>query len=154
MRKFEIVRDDCIEYGVKEIKMPFRATKFSAGYDFFSPIDEVISPNEKKLIWTNVKVMMNEDEMFMIDVTSKMGKQPVILANAIGIIDSDYYGNESTDGNIGFRLFNLGTTDYVIKAGDKIGQGIFVKYLTIDGEELIDNVRKGGYGSTSTGFSN
>ena len=71
-----------------------------------------------------------------------------MVANTIGVIDSDYYGNVSNDGNLGFRLYNYGDTPYEIKAGDKIGQGVFMKYLTVDDEEEITNERVGGFGST------
>ena len=57
---------------------------------------------------------MNENEVLSIVVTSGMGKKGVMLANTIGVIDSDYYGNESTDGNLGFNLYNYGNKPYVI----------------------------------------
>lgn len=154
MRKFEIVKDDAIQYGEKDIKIPYRATKNSCGYDMFSPIDITIKPNESEFIWTNIKAQFNPGEVLMLFVTSKMGKKHIMIANGTGIIECDYYGNEENDGNLGFRLINLGKEDYVIKKGDKIGQGVFTYFLTVDNEEEITNVRKGGFGSTSTGFSN
>jgi dUTP pyrophosphatase len=151
MRKFEIVSERFLQYGESEIKLPFRATKSSAGYDFFSPIDIIITPGKRQLIWTNVKAQFNDNEMLMLLVTSKMGKNGVILANGVGIIESDYYSNESNDGNLGFILCNLGESDYVIKKGDKIGQGVFTTFLTIDNEKEIKETRKGGFGSTAKG---
>lgn len=148
MRKFEIVSDKFLQYGVKDIKLPFRATKYSAGYDLFSPIDTVIQPNQIQLIWTNVKAQFNQDEVLMLFVTSKIGKNGVMMANGTGIIESDYYSNEGNDGNLGLLLYNFGSSDYVIKKGDKIGQGVFTKFLTIDNEEKISNIRVGGFGST------
>ena len=59
----------------------------------------------------------------------------------------DYYNNENNDGNIGFRLLNLGTTPYEIKRGDRIGQGIFVKYGLVDGDNTTTK-RNAGFGST------
>lgn len=41
-------------------------------------------------------------------------------------------GNPDNDGNIGLRLFNLGQSEYIIKRGDRIGQGMFVKTLRAD----------------------
>lgn len=149
MRQFEKVRDDAIKYEVTDIKLPIRATKNSVGYDFYSPIDTVIAPNETKLIFTNVKACFNENEGLILAVTSGMGKRGVILANGIGIIECDYYGNESNDGNLGFMLHNISENDYVIKAGDKIGQGFFFNFLTVDNEAEITTVRKGGFGSTN-----
>ena len=46
------------------------------------------------------------------------------------------------------KLINHGTKDYEVKIGDKIGQGVFMKYLTVDNEEEINNERNGGLGST------
>ena len=146
MRYFEIVKGE-FRKNQGEIKLPTRASKHSAGYDFYSPVDAVIQPNETVMIWTDVKAHMYYDNALLIIPRSSMGKHPVMIANTIGLIDSDYYGNESTDGNIGFRLLNLGTTPYEIKAGDRIGQGIFIKYGTVQDDNTVTE-RKGGFGST------
>lgn len=148
MRYFEIVRDE-FRKNEGEIKLPTRASKHSAGYDFYSPVNAIIQPNETVMIWTDIKAHMYYDNALLIIPRSSMGKQPVMIANTVGLIDSDYYGNESTDGNIGFRLLNLGTTPYEIKAGDRIGQGVFIKYGTVKDDDVITE-RKGGFGSTGT----
>lgn len=147
-RFFEIVKDE-FRKTKGEIQLPTRASEHSAGYDFYSPVDAVIQPNEMVMIWTDVKAHMYYDNALLIMPRSSMGKQPVMIANTVGLIDSDYYGNESTDGNIGFRLLNLGTTPYEIKAGDRIGQGIFIKYGTVK-DDNATGTRTGGFGSTGT----
>lgn len=148
MRKFEIVDTAHIQYGATKITLPVRATRHSVGYDFYSPIDATIEPKTSLLLWTNVKALFNPDEGLILVVTSGMGKRNIILANALGLVESDYYGNESNDGNLGFRLYNFGNEPYVIKKGDKIGQGFFFKYLTTDDEVPPTAVRTGGFGST------
>ena len=148
MRYFEVVSDKFRKNPGMEIKLPTRGSKNSAGYDFYSPVDAVIQPNEMVMIWTDVKASMYYDNALIIIPRSSMGKHPIMISNTVGLIDSDYYGNESTDGNIGFRLFNLGTTPYEIKAGDRIGQGVFIKYGTVKGDNTITD-RKGGFGSTN-----
>lgn len=148
MRYFEVVKDEYRKNLDAEIKLPTRGSKNSAGYDFYSPVDAVIQPNEMVMIWTDVKARMYYDNALIIIPRSSMGKHPIMISNTVGLIDSDYYGNESTDGNIGFRLFNLGTTPYEIKAGDRIGQGVFIKYGTIK-EDDTTTERKGGFGSTN-----
>ena len=147
MRYFEVVKDE-FRKNTGKIKLPTRASKHSAGYDFYSPVDAIIQPNETVMIWTDVKAHMYYDNALLIIPRSSMGKHPVMIANTVGLIDSDYYGNESTDGNIGFRLLNLGTTPYEIKAGDRIGQGIFIKYGTIKDDDTIET-RTGGFGSSN-----
>lgn len=147
MRYFEVVRDEHRKHR-GEITLPTRASEHSAGYDFYSPVDITIQPGESVLIFTDVKAHMYWDNVLMLFVRSSMGKHPVVIANGTGIIDSDYYGNVDNDGNIGFRLLNLGTTSYEIKVGDRIGQGVFIKYGTVK-DDMASGVRSGGFGSTN-----
>ena len=146
MRYFEVVKDEFRKHeGI--IKLPTRASEHSAGYDFYSPVDAIIEPNKSALIFTDVKAHMYYDNVLMLFVRSSMGKHPVVIANGTGIIDADYYGNTDNDGNIAFRLLNLGDTPYEIKKGDRIGQGVFVKYGTIK-DDTTTTQRSGGFGSS------
>lgn len=129
------------------ITLPTRATKSSIAYDFYSPIDTVINPMQSVMIWTDIKAKFNTDEALLINVRSSMGKQPIMIANTQGWIESDYYSNLDNDGNIGIRLFNLGTEPYFIKAGDRIAQGMFIKYLEADNGNT-EQERTGGFGSS------
>ena len=72
----------------------------------------------------------------------------LILANSIGVIDKDYYGNPDNDGHIMFAFFNIKDEDVEIKKGDCIGQAIFQKYFTVDGD-IAEGDRLGGFGSTN-----
>ena len=90
MRFFEPVKPEFRKHPEATLKQPKRATKCSAGYDFYSPIDVEIAPQTSKLIWTDFKACMNNNEVLFIVVTSGMGKKGVMLANTIGVIDSDY----------------------------------------------------------------
>ena len=146
-RYFEVVKSEHRTTDI-EIQLPIRSDPGSAGYDFYSPVNIIIPPNESRLIFTDVKACMNKDEVLMLYVRSSMGKYPVVIANGTGIIDSSYYNNESNDGNIGFRLLNLGEENYVIHKGDRIGQGVFIKYLTTD-DDTSCGERTGGFGSTN-----
>lgn len=145
-RYFDVVKD---EFRLTEglITLPTRSDSASAGYDFYSPIETIIQPGENVLIFTDVKACMNEDEVLKLYVRSSMGKHPVVIANGTGIIDSSYFENKSNDGNIGFRLLNLGDKPYEINIGDRIGQGVFQKYLTTDNDKTVGE-RTGGFGST------
>lgn len=145
-RYFEVVKDEHRTTDV-EIKLPARSDRCSAGYDFYSPVNVTIMPNESKLFFTDVKACMNEDEVLMLYVRSSMGKAHVVIANGTGIIDASYFNNPSNDGNIGFRLLNLGTEPYVINVGDRIGQGVFTKYLITD-DDNANGDRTGGFGSS------
>ena len=120
----------------KNYKLPERKTKASAGYDFFAIQDFVIKPGEIKKIPTGIKACYPQDEVLMLFVRSSMGfKYNVRLCNQVGIIDADYYNNSDNEGHIWIALQNEGDKDFVVTAGDGIGQGIFVKYFTC-GEEV------------------
>ena len=142
------VNDDKKLY--EEYKLPKRATKNSAGYDFYSLFDFTLKPGEIKKIPLGVKFNMNSDEMLMLVVRSSQGfKYNVRLVNQVGIFESDYYNNPSNEGHAWVKLQNHGEVDYIVKKGDAICQGIFTKFLTVDNEEEIKNERNGGLGSTS-----
>ena len=133
-----------------EYTLPTRSTKNSAGYDFVAINDFQIKPGEIKKIPLGIKVQMNEDEVLFLIVRSSMGfKYNVRMTNQIGVIDSDYYNNETNEGHMWISLQNEGKEDFIVKKGDHIVQGIFMKYLTVDDEEEINNVRISGFGSTN-----
>lgn len=133
-----------------EYNLPKRQTKYSAGYDFESLFDFTLKPGETKKMATGVKVNMNSDEMLMIVIRSSLGfKYNTRMCNQIGIVESDYYNNPDNDGHLFVKIQNEGTNDLVIKKGDRICQGIFVKFLTVDNEEEIKNKRTSGIGSTN-----
>ena len=135
VRKFEVAKG----FEDKGINLPVRKTKYSAGYDI-EATEDVIVPSFKKgmnptLVKTGIKAYMQDDEV-------------LILANSIGVIDKDYYGNPDNDGHIMFAFYNIKDEDVEIKKGDCIGQGIFQKYLVTD-DDIATGERLGGFGSTS-----
>lgn len=135
------------------INLPVRKTKFSAGYDIEAAEDTVI-PSFKKgmaptLIKTGLKAYMQEDEYLKLcNRSSNPKKKGLILANSIGVVDSDYYENPDNDGHIMFAFYNIKDEDTVIKKGEAIGQAIFEKFLTVD-NDVANGERLGGFGSTS-----
>lgn len=101
------------------------------------------------LVPTGVKCKLDSNQYLEITARSSMPlKYWLVLANSEGIIDSDYYGNESNDGEICFQLINLAPSDIIIQQGDKIGQGIIKTYITVEDEEEVTTERTGGFGST------
>lgn len=156
MRKFERISFEQFRKDIKDdrelynsIKLPKRSSKYSAGYDIRSMEEGILKAHTSKVFKTGLKVTMNEDEaLFLFDRSSFGYKYDVCLSNSVGIIDSDYYNNESNEGHFSIKLINLGEDDIEIKIGDRIAQGVFIKYLCVDDEEVINNKRKGGMGST------
>lgn len=171
VRGFEIVS----EYEGKGIVLPERATQQAAGYDFQAAEDIVVPtiwnvllknqalqqneasslPQENKeylastLVPTGIKAYMQEDEYLQLaNRSSNPIKNQLSMPNGVGIVDADYYGNEKNEGHIYFQFINYGLTDYIIKKGNRIGQGIFMPYLKADGDANGGVLRTGGFGSS------
>ena len=93
---------------------------------------------------------MQEDEVLMLYVRSSIGiKKGLTLSNGTGIIDSSYYENPSNDGNIGIALYNTTEKIVRIEKGERIIQGVFMKYLTVDNDTVLHQERIGGIGSSN-----
>lgn len=152
-RKFEACKGE-------DPRLPRRATKGSAGYDFYA--DESVTlpsiwkslfglllgkPWKPTRIHTHVKAKFPEDEALLVFNRSSNPSKGLVLANGVGVVDSDYYGCEENDGDIGFEFYNYSFRDIRITRGTKIGQGVFVIRLLQEGDNA-SKVRTGGYGST------
>ena len=147
MRGFEIAKG----WEDKGINLPVRKTKHSAGYDVEAAEDIVIPPyvagQKPTLVPTGLKAYCAEDEWFMLVNRSGGPKKGFVMANSIGVIDSDYHNNETNDGHFYFQYWNFNKEDLVIHKGDVIGQVIFQKFLLVDDDDAT-GVRTGGFGST------
>lgn len=147
-RKFEYVSR--IEN--KDFSLPKRSTKNSAGYDFFNPERVEIPPykigDNPVMVKTGVKAYMMDDEVLLLyNRSSNPKKKKLVIPNSVGVIDSDYYNNEDNEGEMAFTFYNLSEEIVVLEKGDKLGQGLFQKYLLTE-DDSADGVRNGGFGST------
>lgn len=102
------------------------------------------------LVHTGIKASMYDDEVLELYNRSSNPKRGLVLANSVGVIDADYYNNKSNDGEIMFAFYNFMPFDVTIKVGDRIGQGVFKKFLRPEVGLKIKGVdRTGGHGSTN-----
>lgn len=175
IRGFEITKG----YEDKGINLPIQMTMNAAGYDFEAAEDIVIPSIFKQFmrfakkqvtrqrnqkldirptkIPTGIKVYMPEDEFLgLYNRSSNPLNFFLIMANGVAVIDSDYYNNKKTDGHIHFQFYNLSFFDRRIKKGDRIGQGVFHKYLKADKGAARESgkERLGGEGSTNNEVAN
>ncbi len=133
-----------------DVNLPKRATKGAAGYDFECVEDTTCPAHKITLIPTGIKAQIDTGYYLQLAVRSSTPKKKgLILANGIGIIDEDYYNNQDNEGHIMFQVYNITDNDVVIPAGERIGQGVFVKYYITD-DDIAEGLRTGGFGSTDT----
>lgn len=145
------------------VTLPQRASKASAGYDFYAQ-SEVTVPSiwpsifrmligmkavKPTIVWTGVKAKMRPNEVLeLYNRSSNPTRLGLVMANGVGVIDSDYFGNPDNDGNIGFPFYNFAPWPVTINPGDRIGQGVFHTYLKVTNDSYTDRERTGGFGST------
>ena len=134
----------------EKIKLPKRATKGSAGYDFYAPYSVTLKPSETVKIPTGIRVQMEENWVLKCYPRSGLGfKFRLQLNNTVGIIDSDYYYSDN-EGHIFAKLTNDTNEGKTVelKSGEGFMQGIFVEYgITVDDD--AEGIRNGGFGSTT-----
>ncbi len=153
----QAMKEDFPQYTEADIKdiyesleLPRRATKGSAGYDFYAPFAFSLPPGTTIKIPTGIRVKMEEDWVLQLFPRSGLGfKFRLQLNNTVGIIDSDYYYSDN-EGHIFAKITNDSNEGKVLEvsAGSGFMQGIFLQYgITVD--DAADGVRNGGFGSTT-----
>ena len=134
-----------------DVILPKRATKGSAGYDFFAPETFTLNPKETVKIATGIRAKINDGWVLMIFPRSGLGfKYRLTLDNTVGVIDSDYF-NAENEGHIFIKMTNCGEKPLTVEKGKAFAQGVFLPFgITVD--DICDNARTGGLGSTDKSF--
>ena len=143
MVKFEKVKR--IE---ENIKLPERSTLNSAGYDFFALENIIFLPETVTRVFTGVKCeLMPNQVLILANRSSNPSKRGLILLNGIGVVDADYYGNPDNDGEIAFEFYNMFEYTVEFKKGEKLGQGIIMRFDKTEDDVTPDVVipRQGGF---------
>ncbi|GEO68930.1 hypothetical protein [Levilactobacillus acidifarinae] len=101
------------------------------------------------LVPTGIKAYMQPGEVLILaNRSSNPLKHGLILPNGVGVIDADYYNNEKNEGEIFVQLVNVSLHDVTIPKGQRIAQGIFMPFRLADGEQVPQQQRTGGFGSS------
>ncbi len=131
--------------------MPTRANPTDAGLDLRALFEVTIHPNSVALIDTGIAVKIPVNHVGLVFQRSGLTKHNITLANAVGVIDSDYRGQ------VLVALRNLNEeTEFSVKAGDRIAQLVILpivipKLVEVNTtkEDWNDTSRgSGGFGST------
>lgn len=135
----------------ENIKLPNRATKLSAGYDFFAPFEIALAAGESIKIPTGIRVCLDNDKFLACYPRSGLGfKYRLQLDNSVGIIDADYYYSDN-EGHIFAKITNDNREgkSLIIRYGEAFMQGIITQYFKTD-DDVAETIRNGGFGSTDT----
>ena len=149
----------------KDSKIPIKQKEGDAGFDAYICRFKGVSNEREKELFD-----CNEDEVYlsslqrvlcMLGFFTEIPKgyygqvlprsglalwNGLTILNSPGTIDADYRGD------VGVILINHGTSNFIIKKGERIGQLVFAKFEQAEfelTEELSDTDRgDGGFGST------
>ncbi len=139
-----------VEVMYDDLKLPKRATKGSAGYDFYAPYTFTLKPGETIKIPTGIRARMDEEWVLCLYPRSGLGfKYRLQLNNTVGIIDSDYYFSDN-EGHIFAKITNDSNEGKELTVDKGLGfmQGLFMEFGTTVDDDVTEE-RNGGFGSTS-----
>lgn len=146
----DIFQEKDINTIYESIQLPKRATKGSAGYDFYSPISFTLKPQETIKLPTGICAQMQEGWVLQLFPRSSLGfKYRLQFNNTVGIIDEDYFYSNN-EGHIFVKLTNDSHEDKILKieSGEALVQGIFLPFGICEDDE-VSEIRNGGFGSTN-----
>ncbi|MBQ9485649.1 MAG: dUTP diphosphatase [Clostridia bacterium] len=154
-RFFKVSEEEFLKTGNKKtydgIILPRRATKGSAGYDFFAPEGFSLAPKQTIKIATGIRVKMKDGWVLQIFPRSGLGfKYRLTLDNTVGIIDADYF-NAENEGHIFIKMTNCGDAPLAVEKGKAFAQGVFIPFGITEDDEC-ETARRGGLGSTDASF--
>lgn len=132
----------------KSIDLPVYETQGSVGFDILARIDCKVSSKEIVLVPANLIIEVPKGYMLVIASRSSTPlKKGLTPPHGLGIIDHDYCGPQD---EIKVMVYNFSEDEVLVKKGDKIAQGVFVRVDKFKFEEVdqIKNDSRGGFGST------
>jgi dUTP pyrophosphatase len=134
------------------IPLPTYATSGSAALDLRACLEEpkTVQPGETALIPSGLAISIHDSGLVALLVPrSGLGiKHGIVLANTVGVIDSDYQGE------IGIGIVNRGASPYTIEPGERVCQMMFIPVTQVAlelVEEFSKETERGARGFGSTG---
>lgn len=133
----------------KTLPLPEYKTKGAAAFDFYTRETITIPAQGWIRVPSNFIIETPSEYALIISARSSLAKNypGLFLANGIGLIDSDFCGQQD---EILISMYNFTSKDITINRGERIAQGHFKKIERGEWEEVdeMDKNDRGGFGST------
>ena len=132
----------------KSLPLPIYETKGSVGFDLLAREDAKVKPKEIAMIPCNIIVQTPPGYMLLVSPRSSTPRKKGLTSpHGIGVIDQDYSGPED---EMVFLCYNFTDKTSIVRRGEKLAQGVFVKIDKAQWEEVdeVDTPTRGGFGST------
>jgi dUTP pyrophosphatase len=130
------------------VELPVYGTDGSAGFDLAASADTTIAPGEVRLVPTGLVIEVPEGMFLAVFARSSTPlKRGLMVANGVGVVDSDYCG--PTD-EVKIPALNFTALPVQIARGDRIAQGILLPSPRVEWEEVgeLRAGSRGGFGAT------
>lgn len=136
----------------KELPLPMYETNGSVGFDILARENCPVKAKEIGMVPANLIIEVPPGYMLVVASRSSTPiKKGLTPPHGIGIIDHDYCGPED---EVKVLVYNFSDEEVLVKRGEKIAQGVFVRVDRFEWEEVeeVSAESRGGFGSTGGYF--
>jgi dUTP pyrophosphatase len=130
------------------VALPAPATGGAAGFDLAAAADVEIPARGIRLVGTGLVIAVPDGHFLGVFARSSTPlKRGLMVANGVGIIDSDYCGPAD---EIKIQVLNITDAPVTVARGDRLAQGIVLPCPRVEWEEVaeLQVPTRGGFGST------
>lgn len=131
----------------KELPLPTYKTDGAVCMDLYTREDTPIKSKEVGYIPLNIALEVPKNHWSLLVARSSTHKQGIMPVNGVGIIDSDYCGDND---ELKFAALNFTDKEVIIEKGSRIAQLMILKNETVQIEEVshLGNADRSGFGTT------
>ena len=129
-------------------RLPEYQSRGAAGFDLAASEPLVVQPGEVALVPTGLVIEVPPGHFLGIFARSSTPlKRGLMVANGVGIVDSDYCGPND---EVKIEVYNFTSAPVRVNAGDRIAQGVFIPVARAQWQEAdaLRETSRGGFGSS------
>ena len=130
------------------LPLPAYHSSGAAAFDLAAAEDAVVQPGEVRLVRTGIVVEIPPGYFLGIVARSSLPlRKGLIVANGIGVIDSDYSG---PDDEVKVEVLNVTDAPVSISRGERLAQGLLLSAARVVWDEVDETAgrSRGGFGAT------
>ena len=133
-----------------DVPLPSYATVGSAAFDLAAADDQTIGAGEVTLVPTGLVIEVPPGHFLGIFARSSTPlKRGLLVANGVGVVDSDYCGPED---EVRIQVLNVTHDEVLVARGDRLAQGIVLPAPRVEWREVeatdLRRESRGGFGAT------
>jgi dUTP pyrophosphatase len=130
------------------VALPSYQTAGAAGFDLAARVDMTVAAGEVALVPTGLVIEVPAGHLLGVFARSSTPlKRGLMVANGVGVVDSDYCGPND---EIKIEVFNFTTSVVSIHRGDRLAQGVILPFARAEWDEHDTPAQptRGGFGAT------